>query len=576
MSNMDFCHARSTLSRQTPLLIILLLGVVLRLVCLTYFTEAINGEGAEYARIAENLVAGKGYVGIAMEGRELMFPPLFPLLIAAASFLTGDFYVAAQSVSFISGVLILVFIFGIAKDLYGDKVAFLAISIAALHPVLNQLSATTWVENLYIALIVSTIYFVNRCHYTHENRYWLLAGSSLGLAYLTCPQAIIFPFLFLPVLFVLCRAKERAIVTQIILFLGSFMIFALPYILFLSISTGGLRVEGKTIVNNELGRQVLSGIPENISAYEVTPKLEEKGVWMRPNADVAASSGSADYRTTLRIVISKGLRNVIKVCMAFSSDYFVGAPLILPLAFLGLFGSVWTRPRASGELFLLLTVAASLLSIMTVIHMFQTRYFFVLIPFFVLWAAKGMDQIAKWSRRTIVKLAVPKLSPILGGQVAGGAAFLGVISLLAMGADGIDTFKADRSLRSSAIRQTGRWLATFPGTKIVMDTGTPLAFHAGATYVPMPWCDSQTALRYAEKKGVNFVVVRSWEVNARPYLKEWLISGVPGRNVFLARNSGGDPANRILVFKLNRSDTNEGLKRSTSTGGANDQGTGAD
>ena len=33
-----------------------------------------------------------------IQGRELMFPPLYPVLIAAGSYLTRDFYVAAQLV----------------------------------------------------------------------------------------------------------------------------------------------------------------------------------------------------------------------------------------------------------------------------------------------------------------------------------------------------------------------------------------------------------------------------------------------------------------------------------------------
>ena len=565
------CHVPTYLSATMPLVVILLVGLLLRLVCLTHLTQAINGEGAEYARIAENLVAGKGYVGIAMEGRELMFPPLYPLLIAVSSFFTDDFYRAAQLVSLISGMFLLLFVFGIAKDLYGRPTAHLAVGLAALHPVLNQLSATTWVESLYITLIAGSIYFINRCRYSSENRHWLSAGSLLGLGYLTCPQAIIFPFIFLIALFFLYRSREQTILLKTGIFAGSFFVLALPYIVFLSVSTGGLRIEGKTIVNNELGKQILSGIPEKISAYEVTEDLVAKGVWMRPNAEVAASSGSADYRTTLRIVCSKGIKNISKVIMAFSSEYFVGAPLILPLAVLGLFGTAWTRARASGELFLLLTAGGSLLSLTTIIHMFQTRYYFVLIPFFLLWAAKGIDEIARWALRSAASLRLLNLAPKFAGRLAAVLACIGVVSLFALGANGVDTFNADRSPRSVALRSSGQWLAGIAGQKTVMDTGTPLAFHAGARYVPMPWCDAQTALRFAEQKGVNFVVVKSWEANSRPYLQEWLTSGVPSANAYLAHSSGVDPENRIFIFRVDRSSEFKYRKTSTVPGNAKKQ-----
>ena len=111
--------ASSFASSHLPLLGIMVLAFVLRLVYLVFFTDAINPEGAEYARIAQNLLQGKGYVGLALEGRELMFPPLYPLTIATATVATRDFYLAAQVVSFTAGLALLVAVFGIASDLYG-------------------------------------------------------------------------------------------------------------------------------------------------------------------------------------------------------------------------------------------------------------------------------------------------------------------------------------------------------------------------------------------------------------------------------------------------------------------------
>ena len=65
---------------------------------------AIGGEGAEYARIAENLRNGLGYVGIATPGPELLFPPLFPMLIAIGSMVTGDYEWAGRLIAIIFGV----------------------------------------------------------------------------------------------------------------------------------------------------------------------------------------------------------------------------------------------------------------------------------------------------------------------------------------------------------------------------------------------------------------------------------------------------------------------------------------
>src|SRR5512133_1740211 len=72
-------------------------SVVVRLAALALWrTGAIGSEGAEYARIAENLRNGLGYVGIAPPGPESMFPPGYPLLIAGASLVTRNYEWAAR------------------------------------------------------------------------------------------------------------------------------------------------------------------------------------------------------------------------------------------------------------------------------------------------------------------------------------------------------------------------------------------------------------------------------------------------------------------------------------------------
>ena len=529
--------------RSILLLAILLVALVLRLGWLAFFTEAINGEAAEYARIAENLAAGRGYVGIATEGRELMLPPLYPLLIVAGSVLTGDFYHAAELICLAAGVLALLPLFGVARDLYGDEVAYLAVGMAALHPVLIRLSATTWIESLYIALTLSGIYWVNHAQFFFRDRYWLLAGAFVGLAYLTRPEAILFAFMIVTLQVLLHQSRSLVIARQVLLLAGSFVAVVAPYIIFLSLSTGELRVEGKTIVNNELGRRLLSGAESERAAYEVAENLEEKGVWMRSNADIARSSGSANYGMTVRLMLSRGIRNVVKVVKAFATEPFLGAPLILPLALLGLSRGAWTPARARGELVLLLAASGTLIALTTLIHYSSARFYFPLIPLLVLWAAKGISELMGLARTRRLGF---------DGQAVGALAFLALVSLFAFGADDTRVFEADTGPLNREIRSAGAWLAARQGPKTVMDVGTTLAFHAGAKYVPMPYCDSRTALRYAEKKHVDFIVVRS-RGSSRPYLQEWRTTAIHEHNVTLAHVSGSDPRDQVLIYRLDKS-----------------------
>jgi 4-amino-4-deoxy-L-arabinose transferase-like glycosyltransferase len=546
-------HSWPRRSRAAWLFRIAFVALILRLVCLVYLTKAINLEGAEYARIAENLLAGKGYVGIATEGRELIFPPFYPVLIAAGSFVTGDFFRAAQLVSLIAGVLLLFPLFGIARDLYGDQVARIAASMAALHPVLIMLSATTWVEGPYLTLLTISVYHVNRTQCSSNIRHWLLGGTFLGLAYLTCPQAILFPPAFLILLLALHYSRRLVTFRNATMFLGSFIIVASPYVIFLSVSTGQFRLEGKTIFNSEQGRRVLSGQPWELAAHEVTPELEERGVSMQPTAELGKSPGSANYLTTLAIVSSFGVQNFLQICRDFIVRPYSGAPFLLPLAVFGFLRSTWTRRRVAGECILFLAVLGALLPLLT-IPFVATRHKFVVLPFMVIWACLGINELRQWIQCAITKFRVPRISPRSGGAAAAGLAFL---SLLVCSSSTLFTgfWGSDIGPESAATRSAGEWLARLPGDKTVMDTFSTVAFHAGGGFVPMPYCDSRTALKYAEKKGVNFIIVRNWwVVDRRPYLQEWLTSGIPSPNATLVHTAGFESTYRILIFALNRTD----------------------
>src|SRR5271154_6167981 len=98
-------------------------------------TGAIESEGAEYARIAQNLREGRGYVGISTPGTQLVFAPLFPSLIAAASFVThNDYELAGRLVSFVLGALLPLPVFGVAIRIFRWRTAVIAAVLAAFCP----------------------------------------------------------------------------------------------------------------------------------------------------------------------------------------------------------------------------------------------------------------------------------------------------------------------------------------------------------------------------------------------------------------------------------------------------------
>jgi len=124
------------------LILIFFAALIVRVLCAIIFSGEIDTEGAEYARIAQNIVAGNGYVGIATEGTQLFFPPLFPLLIAAVSFLTGDAEIAGRVINVVFGSLLVFPVCFIGRRLFGEGIGLGGAALVAAHPYLVVMSST--------------------------------------------------------------------------------------------------------------------------------------------------------------------------------------------------------------------------------------------------------------------------------------------------------------------------------------------------------------------------------------------------------------------------------------------------
>src|SRR5689334_13775320 len=105
-----------------PAVLIVLVSLVVRIAAWAYWgTGTIESEGAEYAKMAENLRQGVGLVGLVAPGPQVLFHPLYPIMIAAASFVVHDFELAGRLVSVIMGSLLPLAVFGIASQLFNRR-----------------------------------------------------------------------------------------------------------------------------------------------------------------------------------------------------------------------------------------------------------------------------------------------------------------------------------------------------------------------------------------------------------------------------------------------------------------------
>ena len=543
-------HSRG---RYLPLLGIVVFAFILRLLCVVFLTGTIDGEGAEYARIAENLAAGSGYRGIATPGKELMFPPLFPFLIAATSVLTRNAEVAGRLVSVWMGTMLVLPIYFIGCHLYNRKVAYLAAALVACHPLLVNFSATVYCESTYLTLLLTAVYWSFRALRLRTARTFILAGVFFGLAYLTRPEAVIYLLLALGLTLayvsMTCRQNLSQVALRAMWLPLAFLVLAAPYILWLHAETGQWRLEGKSPLNYTTARETLGGRDPHDAQYGVDSDLTERGVWIQANLSTIRSARFKPQEVARYCLAkSKSILDYSKDTIANTA--FFGSPMLFAFAVLGLFRRPWHPEAIANHLFLLMLLSVATVALFGIYYL-SIRFLLVFLPVLLLWASNGIIELARWGRSTF-RLAYGGLPKFRWTElvVVGAIGALIPMSALTTVRGVYELRLFDRSSRPA--KDAAEWLDAYaPGPKTVMDTSTILAFHAAATFVPFPYCSSDVALRYADKRKVDFVILRDGDLLSRPYLEHWMESGIPNGRAALIHSARSPALGRILIYKWN-------------------------
>ena len=190
-----------------------------------------------------------------MPGTQLLFNPLFPLLIAAASFVTHNYEWAARLVSLVLGALLPLPVFGIASRLFNRRVGVIAALLTILHPLLVNLSFTAFSEGPYITLLLSAVYLVVRFLNHSSTWVWLSVGAAFGLAYLLRAEAVA-PFL-IAVVFALTATKGGIAVKckRAVAAIAAFLALASPEVILIH------RLTGKVICSRARARCFLIWVP---------------------------------------------------------------------------------------------------------------------------------------------------------------------------------------------------------------------------------------------------------------------------------------------------------------------------
>ena len=455
--------------RRTLLVLAVIAAGALRAAWALRHGLAIEQEGVEYARIAENLLAGHGYVGIFNNGTQLNFPPLYPIMIAAVSLLTGNTEWAARAINIVCGAALVIPMFKIAERLYGRRAANAVAALVVFHPVLIAAAASTYVEGPYLTVMMFAVFWLTRWVTDRRLGASLTSGALFGFAYLLRPEAFLIAGVFAACgLGAAVFAKERrATWVGALALAGAFALVAAPNVAFLTRSSGKFRIEAKGTLAYAWGQRMNAGMSYTEAANGIGQDLSDQGVFMRPNLDIINST-SYTTREYLVYVLKAARHNARIIIDTIADRPSFGSPWLFALVVLGLLRSVWDRHRTLFDGILVVTATMFVLVLLTV-QALWFRYFFTLLGMLLFWAGKGAEELYGWARDTLTAVSGSPRAGHLAGQTLKWASILVVLGYSFRALPGEVQFA--ESLNWERAR-AGRWLAQQePASKWVMGAG---------------------------------------------------------------------------------------------------------
>ena len=526
-----------------------LFSIVVRVAWLLIYPRVIENEGAQYARLAQNLFAHRGYVD--MRGPVTMISPLYSIFIGTVTLAFRNAELAARVVSLIAGALLPVLIFLVAERIYGYRTACVAGALAAVQPTLVALSASAYSEGLYLMLLMAACYGTL---ITFEGKHhWgpLLAGVCAGLAYLVKPEGLLYALLFAAWVVVagwFVHSDLRGGLARSGLSLAISLAVALPFMIFLTSKTGHFQWEGKSPINDNIMLRMNTGLSYPEANTGLGPNLSEDGVALEDDQFVYANTHPVPLSTKLHLIVDGWPVRFLSLLRTFNWAAYLGSPVVWLLALGGLFRGPWTRIRRAHEALLCIMIIL-LVFVLSTMRFVWSRFLFAILPLILIWAAHGIVALYDWIKTAHVQtpLGVKNYRRVTAFAVP----ICVSLTMLVVAARDVVRLGEITESRAVEAKAAGLWIASqVPSEeKIVMSVGMVVPYYANSTARVLPYADSSSALLYVHHKEPDFIVLSAEERHLRPYMSSWISEGIPDQCAKLVYRAGAHPDKEIEVYE---------------------------
>ncbi|MCL4309971.1 MAG: glycosyltransferase family 39 protein [Actinomycetota bacterium] len=520
------------------LTLIFVAGLLVRIVAVMHH-PAVQGDEIVYLSDAENLSKGLGLESLGRTPDTVYFP-LLPLLIASLHVLLRNFVIAGEATVVIFGMLTMLAIYLLARKFTGAPTALRAAALGAVFPLLVYYSSLIYTETVYTFFLLMAILFAWDMLHGFRLRDGLLAGASLGLAYLTNPAAVYYLAIFAilaTALVVLRKRGWRPVASAVAVMAAVFLVFAAPYVYFLHNHLDRWTYSGKTATAN------INATTNNLTL--VTPDWEKQAYAL--TADGHGVQVAQDlYQITdpvSFVAMHPGLGfNLLKT----NARHFLRGELVktmplwlLPLLLLGIFTRMGYRDWMKKLGFLMLMILPVL---MIFILDYRSRFFVPFTALSLIFLALGWTRIDEWLRKRLEGGSSQRL--IL--------AQLAVAVLILLPALGLAGEMVRREGNPGQFRLAGSWLEQHEGAGLrVMDRNYIGAYYADGISVVLPYADYSRTTAYARYNRVDYMIVS----------KDDIVNWRPGLSILLAGDSGHpdwrlvdtiypDTSREVMIYQL--------------------------
>ena len=482
-------------------------ALLVRLAALMQPQRMVWGDEPFYLWLGRNWLTGQGYSFTGYS--DVHHSPMYPLLSGVFYLLTHNMEVASDICYVLFGVLLVLPIYLLAKEMYGRGVGVVSVLLLSIYPAIATapLFWGTLTEAPYYFFVYAGLWLALLA--IRRGRGWqhLLAGMSFGLAYLTRPEAIVYVAIGLGVLILVRLFEKRfltsATLTGLALYLLGFLLFFGPYAFYVHQHTGSWMISEKAGVTFVTCIGLSEG---NTAAFDrATWGLDSTG---REVFFFSRESYNVSMLEVIRAHPQEFLQLLVRNARRFA-DSLLSSRLFpyffLPLVGLAFFQAAWDKARAKGELLLL----ASLTPVMAFLLFFiQDRYIATLLPTLVIWLGLGAYSLGDWLRATLVNLReghrlgrvwrvtlvmLPTLALLLYLALTQPRAIAGYTN--------IGSFRIEH-------KTVGLWLKdNIPHDSVVMSRFPAFAFYGDTRWEPTPNADYAQVLAYAKANGVTHLVL---------------------------------------------------------------------